>query len=91
MVSHGLPGSVFGRDLSVDWQDTGVRVDTVRAGDAGALSSTARGQGEAVVLAAGLVWRFGLDAPPDVSAPPTPSATPTPTTPETTPGATTAP
>ncbi len=91
VVAHGLPGSVFGRDLSVEWQDTGVRVDLVRAGDAGALSSTARGQGEAVVLAAGLVWRFGLDAVPDVSAPPTPSPTPTPTTPETTPGTTTAP
>ena len=91
MVSHGLPGSLFGNALAVDWQDTGVPVDAVRASDPGALSSTSRGQGEAVVLAAGLVWRFGLDEAPDVSAPPAPETPPTPTTPETTPGTTTTP
>ena len=91
LVSHGLPVSLLGRDLSVDWQDTGVRVDAVEAGDPGALSSAARGQGEAVELAAGLVWRYGLGAAPDVSAPPAPTPTPTPATPETTPRTTTAP
>lgn len=91
VVSHGLPISVFGTDLSSDWQDTGVPVDAVKAGDPGALSSTTRGQGEAVVLAAGLVWRYGLAEVPDVAAPPEPAQTPTPTTPETTPGTTTAP
>ena len=91
MVSHGLPGSLFGNALAVDWQDTGVPVDAVRASDPGALSSTSRGQGEAVVLAAGLVWRFGLDDAPKVLAPPAPQTPPTPTTPETTPGTTTAP
>lgn len=94
VVSHGLPFSPFGTDLSSAWQDTGVPVAAVREGDAGALSSTVHGQGEAVVLAAGLVWRFGLDEVPAVAAPAAPASpqqTPTPGTPETTPGTTTAP
>lgn len=83
-VAHGLPVSLFGQDLSVAWQDTGVPVATVRQGQPGALSSTARGQGEAVELAARLVWRFAVTAPPAIG-PPTATAAPTPTTPETTP------
>jgi serine/threonine protein phosphatase PrpC len=75
-VAHGLPLSPLGQDLSVDWQDTGVPVDAVRAGQPGALSSSARGQGEAVELAADLVWRFGVTAAPTVGAPPTSAPTP---------------
>lgn len=89
-VSHGLPLSVLGRDLSVDWQGTGVAAEVVRANEPGALSSSARGQGEAVALAAGLVWRYGVSQPPVIQAPDvTPG--PTPKTAESTPGTTTAP
>lgn len=84
-VAHGLPVSLFGNDLSMDWQDTGVPVEAVRAGQPGALSSTARGQGEAVELAAGLVWRYSVTDPPAIAPPKTPAAPPTPTTAETTP------
>jgi serine/threonine protein phosphatase PrpC len=77
-VAHGLPFDVLGLDLSVPWQDTGLDADTVRAGRPGALSSTARGQGEAVELAAGLVWRFGLPEPPTIAAPPPPARASTP-------------
>ena len=90
-VSHGLPYGLFGRDLSEGWQDTGVPADDVRAGEPNALSDTARGQGEAVELAARLVWRYGVTQPPVIDAPPA-AATPAPTpTPEATPGTTTAP
>lgn len=85
-VAHGLPISIFGRELSVEWQDTGVSADAVRASDPGALSSSARGQGEAVGLAASLVWRYGVSQPPVIEAPP-----PAPTTTTTTPRTTTAP
>ena len=81
-VAHGLPVSVFGRELSVEWQDTGVSSDAVRASDPGALSSSARGQGEAVGLAASLVWRYGVSQPPVIEAPPAPTTTTT--TPRTT-------
>ncbi len=88
-VEHGLPISVLGQDLSVAWQDTEVPAAAVRAGQPGALSSSARGQGEAVELAAGLVWRYGLSQPPLIQAEETPA--PAPATAETTPGTTTAP
>ncbi len=81
-VAHGLPISIFGRELSVEWQDTGVSSDAVRASDPGALSSSARGQGEAVGLAASLVWRYGVSQPPVIEAPPAPTTTTT--TPRTT-------
>jgi protein phosphatase len=91
IVAHGLPVSVFGQDLSSDWQDTGVPAGPVRASQPDALSSTARGQGEAVERAANLVWRFGLSDPPVLEAPETPQTAPTPPTAEATPGTTTAP
>ncbi len=87
-VAHGLPLSLLGQDLSVAWQETGVSVDAVRENQPGALSSSARGQGEAVELAAGLVWRFGVTQPPVIQAPEPPAPTPTPTE---APGSTTAP
>ena len=91
IVAHGLPVSVLGRDLATDWQDTGVPAGPVRASQPGALSSTARGQGEAVARAADLVWRFGVGDPPVLEAPETPRTAPTPPTAEATPGTTTAP
>ncbi len=81
-VAHGLPISIFGRELSVEWQDTGVSADAVRASEPDALSSSARGQGEAVGLAASLVWRYGVSQPPVIEAP----APPAPTTTTTLPG-----
>lgn len=87
-VAHGLPFDAFGLDLSSAWQEVDVPADAVRAADPGALSSTARGQGEAVELAAGLVWRFGLPETPTVRVPPRevqPERTPAPPTPEATP------
>jgi serine/threonine protein phosphatase PrpC len=77
-VAHGLPFSVFGNDLSVDWQDTGVPASAVRQDQPGALSSTARGQGEAVELAARLVWRFSVTDPPAIAPPVTPGGGPAP-------------
>ena len=68
-VSHGLPIHVAGLDLSTSWQEIGVSADAVRASDAGALSEGAQGQGEAVSLAAGLVWRFALPETPAVRPP----------------------
>ncbi len=88
-VAHGLPVSVLGQDLSTAWQDTGVSAAAVRQGQPDALSSTWRGQGEAVELAVGLVWRYGVAEAPTVSPPA--STAPTPASPETTPGTTTAP
>lgn len=81
-VAHGLPVSIFGRELSVEWQDTGVSSDVVRASQPDALSSSARGQGEAVGLAASLVWRYGVSQPPVIEAPAPPATTTT--TPRTT-------
>ncbi|HSI30377.1 MAG TPA: Stp1/IreP family PP2C-type Ser/Thr phosphatase [Miltoncostaeaceae bacterium] len=74
-VSHGLPIHVAGLDLSTSWQEIGVSADAVRASDAGALSEGAQGQGEAVSLAAGLVWRFALPETPAVR-PPAPDTAP---------------
>ena len=88
-VAHGLPVSLLGQSLSAAWQDTGVSADVVRRADPGALSSTARGQGEAVELAVDLVWRYGVAQAPTITAPAT--TAPTPTTPETAPRTTTAP
>jgi serine/threonine protein phosphatase PrpC len=68
-VSHGLPLDVAGLDLSSSWQEIGVSADAVRASDPGALSAGAQGQGEAVTLAAGLVWRFALPETPAVRPP----------------------
>jgi PPM family protein phosphatase len=75
-VAHGVPFDVLGLDLAEPWQDIGVDADAVRAGRPEALSSTARGQGEAVALAAELVWRFGLPEAPVIEGPPPPAATP---------------
>ena len=83
-VAHGLPFDVLGVELSRPWQDTGVSADAVRADDPDALSSSARGQGEAVELAAGLVWRYGLPLAPQLQVPP--AGPPAPAR-ETTPGA----
>jgi protein phosphatase len=72
-VAHGLPFDVLGLDLSEPWQDTGLDAGAVRAERPEALSSSARGQGEAVELAASLVWGFGLPEPPTIAAPPPPA------------------
>jgi PPM family protein phosphatase len=89
-VAHGLPWDVLGADLSTPWQETGVPADAVRDAEPGAVSTTVRGQGEAVELAARLVWTYGVTQPPVIEAPPpattAPATTPAPTTPETAPG-----
>jgi protein phosphatase len=88
-VVHGLPFDVAGIDLSSDWQETSVSAEAVRASDPGALSSSARGQGEAVELAAGLVWLYGLPQTPAVRVPPReagPRRAPAPPTAEPAPG-----
>ncbi|MGD9696516.1 MAG: Stp1/IreP family PP2C-type Ser/Thr phosphatase [Thermoleophilia bacterium] len=59
-VDHGLPFDLLGIDLSRPWQDTGVSADLVRESEPKALDGGARGQGEAVELAARLVWRYSL-------------------------------
>jgi len=69
-VVHGLPLKIGDLEFARTWQDTGVPVSAVQAGRPDALSRSARGQGEAVALAADLVWRFGLPEPPTVAAPP---------------------
>jgi serine/threonine protein phosphatase PrpC len=84
-VDHGLPWSPLGLDLSSSWQDTGVAVDAVERAEPDAVSSTFRGQGEAVALAARLVWTYGLTQPPVLEAP-TPAGPPVPQTREQTPG-----
>ncbi len=92
-VAHGLPWTIFGRDLSSGWQDTDLAVTDIAADDAGLVSSTFRGQGEAVAIAARLVWTHGISQPPTLTAP-EPAGPPAPATPETTPeapGTTTAP
>jgi PPM family protein phosphatase len=84
-VAHGLPFDVAGVELNSAWQEVNVSADAVRAADPDALSSSARGQGEAVELAAGLVWRFGLPETPAVREP-QPERAPAPAAPEATPG-----
>jgi protein phosphatase len=59
-VEHGLPWSALGLDLAQPWQDTGVPADVAREGSPGALGGGWHGQGEAVQIAAGLVWRLGV-------------------------------
>jgi protein phosphatase len=69
LVVHGLPFEVLGVSLSVPWQELDVSADAVRASDEGALADRARGQGEAVEIAARVVWAAGLpDAPPIVAS-----------------------
>lgn len=76
-VSHGIPWSLLGADLSSAWQDTGVPVAAVERAEPGAVSSTLRGQGQAVELAARLVWEHGVGQPPVISAPePAPAPAP---------------
>lgn len=70
-VAHGLPVSIGPLDLSSPWQDTGVPADPVRA-DRAADFGAARGQGEAVAVAARLVWRYGLPEIPAITALPAP-------------------
>lgn len=76
-VTNGFPLGIGGLDLAVPWQETGVPVDTVRMDDPAALRRRARGQGEAVELAAGLVWEFVLPDTTDMGTVETPS-TPSP-------------
>lgn len=78
-VYHGPPVSLLGIDLYSEWADTGVAVAAVEAGDAGALSGDANGQGAAVTRATALVWRFGLPDITPLELPPAKDATPTPT------------
>jgi len=59
-VEHGLPLSALGLDLAQPWQDTGVPADVAREGSPGALDSGWHGLGEAVQIAAALVWRHGV-------------------------------
>ncbi|MDX6555221.1 MAG: family protein phosphatase [Miltoncostaeaceae bacterium] len=59
-VEHGLPWSALGLDLAQPWQGTGVPADVAREGSPGALEGGWHGQGEAVQIAAGLVWRLGV-------------------------------
>jgi PPM family protein phosphatase len=68
-VSQGIPLSLGGIDLGREWQTTGVPVETVSAERPGALSTTWRGQGDAVELAVDLIWRFGLPDVPAIAAP----------------------
>jgi protein phosphatase len=89
-VAHGLPISLLGQELSSPWQDTGVDVVAARENQPDALSSSARGQGEAVELAAGLVWRLGVDQPPVIERP-EPVTPPRSGPAEATPGTTTTP
>ena len=78
-VTNGLTFDVLGKDLSQTWQETGVDADVVRAAAPQALATSVHGQGEAVALAARLVWNYGVPQPPALEVP------------ETTPGTTTAP
>jgi protein phosphatase len=89
-VTNGLGWTILGQDLSRTWQETGVDAGTVRAAEPEALSTDIHGQGEAVALAARLVWSYGVPQPPALEEP-APAATPTPDQPERTPGTTTAP
>jgi PPM family protein phosphatase len=75
-VMHGLPYAIGGLELSRPWQELGVPADAVRAEDGAALDDALRGQGEAVELAARLVWRHGLPEVPDVAPPPLPRPAP---------------
>lgn len=84
-VDHGLPWAPLGLELSSAWQDTGVRVDAVERAEPDAVSSSFRGQGEAVELAARLVWTYGLTQPPVLEAP-RPAGPPVPQAGEQTPG-----
>jgi PPM family protein phosphatase len=88
-VSHGLTFDIAGLDLSSAWQEIGVSADAVRAADPDALSQGAQGQGEAVGLAAELVWRFALPETPAVRPPErdaAPERAPAPEAPEQAPG-----
>ena len=76
-VANGFPLGVGGLDLAVPWQETGVSAESVRMSEPEALRRRARGQGEAVELAARLVWEFTLPATDGVPAPTeAPAATP---------------
>lgn len=77
-VAHGLPVSLGPLDLSTPWQDTGVPTASVPGEDLGG----AHGQGEAVEIAAGLVWRHGLPEVASIVAPPEPRTPPAPDRPE---------
>jgi PPM family protein phosphatase len=75
-VAHGFPWSPLGIDLSGPWQETGVGAAAVRAAEPGALDRSARGQGEAVELAARLTWRYGTASVTPLTAPPPPPPPP---------------
>ena len=64
LVVHGLPYELLGVSFSVPWQDLGIQADAVEAADPDALEGRARGQGEAVEIAARAVWAAGLPATP---------------------------
>jgi protein phosphatase len=71
-VAHGFPWSPLGIDLSRPWQTTGVAATTVDGAEPGAIDSSARGQGDAVAVAARIVWRHGIPAFTPLEPPPAP-------------------
>ncbi len=75
----GLPYSVLGISLTDDGQPLGITAAVVRTREPSALDSGVQGEGEATVLAARLMWRYGIPTQwPMPSAAPTTAPTPAP-------------
>jgi protein phosphatase len=82
VVKRGIPLSVGGLPPQVTWQETGVDAAAVDAVEPASLSDSARGRGEAVLLATRLTWQYGFGEAPIIPTPPPaepePAATPDP-------------
>jgi hypothetical protein len=70
VVKRGIPLSVGGIPPQVTWQETGVEAARVNAVEPASLSDSARGRGEAVLLATRLAWQYGFGEAPIIPAPP---------------------
>ncbi|MDH3724447.1 MAG: Stp1/IreP family PP2C-type Ser/Thr phosphatase [Thermoleophilia bacterium] len=70
VVKRGIPLSVGGIPPRVTWQETGVDAARVNAVEPASLSDSARGRGEAVLLATRLAWQYGIGEAPIIPEPP---------------------
>jgi protein phosphatase len=70
VVKRGIPLSIGGFPPQATWQQTGVDASAVDAVEPASLSDSARGRGEAVLLATRLTWQYGIGEAPIIPAPP---------------------
>jgi protein phosphatase len=70
VVKRGIPLSIGGLPPQITWQETGVDAAPVNAVEPASLGDSARGRGEAVLLATRITWQYGFGDAPIIPTPP---------------------